>query len=88
MPWWKRNFAWASIALDWLIDTFWTSFHIVAMPRFDTPGVYPGGEDWRASGGAADVRFRAHQARSLAGRRVSGMVCSGDLGERRVMLVG
>lgn len=87
MPWYCRNCAWAFDALDWIIDIVWYSFKIIATPILLLTN-YTGGEDWRASGAAADVCRRARQARSLAGRRVGGMICSGDLGTGRLMLVG
>lgn len=81
-------FGWIGLALNWLFDGIDRIFRIISLPRFDLPAIYPGGEDWRASSGTADVRRRSHEARSLAGRRVSGAICSGDLGAQRLMLVG
>lgn len=75
------------LAIDWCAGVFALGFKIIVTP-IDLRSNYPGGEDWRASGGAADVRRRMHLARSLTGRRVGGMICSGDLGSRRLMLVG
>jgi len=75
------------LAIDWCAGFLDLSFEIIAMP-IDPRARYPGGEDWRASGGAADVRRRMHLARSLTGRRVGGMICSGDLSVGRLMLVG
>lgn len=75
------------LAIDWYAGVVALGFKIIAT-RIDLRSNYPGGKDWRAPGGAADVRRRMHLARSLTGRRVGGMICSGDLGARRLMLVG
>lgn len=81
-------FSWFGMALDWLFEGFGRLVHLISLDRFDRPVMFRAGEDWRASMGAADTRRRARQSLSLVGRRVSGMVCSGDLGIPRMMLVG
>lgn len=75
------------LAIDWCAGFLDLSVKIIAMPLAPLTN-YGGDEDCRASGGTADVRRRMHLARSLTGRRVGGMICSGDLGDRRLMLVG
>lgn len=81
-------FFWIGLAIDWIFDGFGRLLQVIALDHRDLWSVSRVGEDWRASMGAADTRRRARQALSLVGRRVSDMVCSGDLGVPRMMLVG
>lgn len=87
MPWYRRTSALALVAFDWIIGLVWYSLKIIAAPIYLLTND-PGGDGWRASRDAADMRRRVHMARSLTGRREDGMICSGDLGAGRLMLVG